>query len=312
MFQLTLFRLSICFAAIFSAISCLGPAAAAEPADTVFTGGKVYTVNNEQPWAEAVAVKGNKIVYVGDAEGAKAFIGDDTKVIDTKGKMVLPGFISTHDHLIVSGWMNLGVQLYEGKSLDDYLQAIKEYADAHPDEKVIRGVGWNGENIGAEPTAEMLDRAVSDRPVIVIDYTIHDAWLNTRGLEDGKVTKDTPDPIPGVSYWVRDEQGNPTGWAKEVSYLGAYVNMGAWDAETMIPQIQQKQYEAAASFGMTAFLNPGVITPQVTDPEGMFEDTARALAGTGYNTLTSDIQRRAPGNASWTSERLQMIMMTVI
>jgi len=245
----------------------------AESADYVFTGGKVYTVNDKQPWAEAVAVKGNKIVYVGDAAGANAFIGKETKTIDTTGKMVMPGFISTHDHLIVSGWMNLGVQLYKGKSLDDYLKAIKAYAEAHPDEKIIRGVGWNGENIPGGPTAAMLDKAVSDRPAILVDYTGHDAWLNTRGLKDGKVTKDTPDPIPGVSYWVRDKQGNPTGMAKEVSYLQAYMNMGAWDPETMIPQIQQKQYKAAASYGMTAFLNPGVITPRVTDPVGMFEDT---------------------------------------
>jgi predicted amidohydrolase YtcJ len=167
--------------------------APAKPADFVFTNGKVYTVDKDNPWAEAVAVKGNKIVYVGDDAGAKAFIGSDTEVIDTTGKMILPGFISTHDHLIVSGWMNLGVQLYDGKSLDDYLKAIKEYADAHPDEKVIRGIGWNGENIDGEPTAEMLDRAVPDRPAIIIDYTVHDAWLNTKGLEEGKVTKDTPD-----------------------------------------------------------------------------------------------------------------------
>ncbi|TVZ41641.1 hypothetical protein P886_0989 [Alteromonadaceae bacterium 2753L.S.0a.02] len=251
-------------------------ASAAKPgvvADTVFTNGKVYTVNDQQPWAEAVAVKGNKIVYVGDAAGAKAFIGDGTDVKDVAGKMVMPGFISTHDHLIVSGWMNMGVSLYKGKTLDDYLKMIKDYADAHPDEKVIRGVGWNAENLGGQkPTAAILDRAVSDRPVIVIDYTIHDAWLNTMGLEKGQVTKDTPDPIPGVSYWVKDKNGNPTGHAKEVSYLQAYVNMGAWDPESMIPQIQQEHYKGALSFGMTTFLNPGIITPRVTDPVGTFED----------------------------------------
>jgi len=261
-------------------------AASSETADIVFTGGKVYTVNDKQPWAEAVAVKGNKIVYVGDAAGAKAFTGDSTEVIDTSGKMVLPGFISTHDHLIVSGWMNLGVQLYNGKSLDDYLKMIKEYADAHPDEKVIRGVGWNGENIPGGPTAAMLDKAVPDRPAVLVDYTGHDAWLNTSGLKDGKVTKDTKDPVPGVSYWVRDKQGNPTGMAKEVSYLQAYMNMGAWDPETMIPQIQQKQYKAAASYGMTAFLNPGVITPRVTDPVGMFEDTEAVY------TYLSDLEKK--------------------
>jgi len=260
------------------AVQPAATAPAAEAADYVFTNGKVYTVDSNNPWAEAVAVRGNKIVYVGDAAGAEAFTGDGTDVIDLAGKMVVPGFISTHDHLIVSGWMNLGVQLYKGKSLDEYLEAIKEHAEAHPDEKVIRGIGWNGENIPGGPTAAMLDKAVPDRPAIIIDYTGHDAWLNSRGLKDGLVTKDTPDPVPGVSYWVRDKDGNPTGMAKEVSYMQAYINMGAWDPETMIPQIQQKQYKEAASFGMTAFLNPGVITPRVTDPEGMLEDTEAVLA----------------------------------
>jgi len=257
-----------------------------EKADRVFTNGKVYTVNEAQPWADAIGIKDDKIVFVGSDKEAKAFIGDKTEVEDLNGKMVLPGFISTHDHLIVSGWLNLGVQLYQGKSLDDYLKMIKEYADAHPDEKVIRGIGWNGENIPGGPTAAMLDKAVPDRPAVLVDYTGHDAWLNTRGLKDGKVTKDTPDPIPGVSYWVKDKEGNPTGMAKEVSYLQAYMNMGAWDPETMIPQIQQKQYKAAVSFGMTAFLNPGVITPRVTDPEGMFEDTEAAF------TYLSDLEKK--------------------
>ncbi len=137
-----------------------------DSADCVFTGGKGYTVDEKQPWAEAVAVRGNKIAYVGDAAGAKPLIGGATQVLDVAGKMVMPGFISAHDHLIASGWMNLGVQSYDGKSGDDYLNAIKEYADAHPDDEIIRGIGWNGENTGGHPTAAMLDTAVPDRPAI--------------------------------------------------------------------------------------------------------------------------------------------------
>lgn len=261
-----------------SVVFCTG-AHSADPADTVFTGGKVYTVNEKQPWAEAVAVKGNKIIFVGSAAAAKQHIGDETKVVDCKGKTILPGFISAHDHLIASGWMNLGVQLYEGKSLDDYLTAIKEYADAHPDDKIIRGIGWNAENTGGRhPTAAMLDTAVPDRRAVMIDYTGHDAWLNTMALEAGGVTKDTPDPVPGVSYWVRDDQGNPLGGVTEVAWMPAYVKMGAWEPETMIPEVQQKQYAAAASYGMTAFLNPGIITPRVTDPVGSVEDHEAAMA----------------------------------
>jgi len=139
-----------------AAVLVLGgaPAFAVEPADTVFTGGKVYTVSEAKPWAEAIAVKGSGIVYIGDDAGAKVFIGDDTEVLDLAGKMVTPGFISAHDHLVASEWMNLGAQLYEGKSLDNYLKTIKDYAEAHADEEVIRGIGWSIENTGGHhPTA---------------------------------------------------------------------------------------------------------------------------------------------------------------
>jgi len=128
--------------------------ASAETADYVFTGGKVYTVNDKQPWAEAVAVKGNKIVYVGDAAGAKNFVGKDTKTIDTAGKTVFPGFISTHDHLIASDWTTAGVQLFDLKTKEEVLKRIKEYAEANPDHKVIKAVGhwqpnWTRQSVTA-------------------------------------------------------------------------------------------------------------------------------------------------------------------
>ena len=101
----------------------------AQSADYVFTGCKVYTVNEKQPWAEAFAVKRNKIVYVGDVAGAKVFIGGKTKEVDTSGQMVLPGFISGHDHLTASNWTKAGVDLFSARSKAEYLLMIKEYTD---------------------------------------------------------------------------------------------------------------------------------------------------------------------------------------
>ena len=192
---------AVAFAIGLALAQCWVPLVQAnESADYVFTNGKVYTVNDEQPWAEAVAVKGNKIVYVGDADGAKDFIGEDTEVIDTGSKIVMPGFVSAHDHLLASAWTNAGVQIYDAKDRADALAKIKAYAESNPDEKVIKGVGSDKNMLGGLPTAKDLDTAVSDRPAIILDNTIHDAWLNMAALKAANITKDSPDTVPGVTY----------------------------------------------------------------------------------------------------------------
>ena len=168
---------------------------AADPADMLFTNGKVYTVNEQQPWAEAVAIKGNKIVYVGDSAGAQELKGESTEVVDLAGKMVLPGFVSGHEHLIAGAWMGYGVKLFEARSKDEYLQLIKEYADQHPDEKFILGGGWNADVYGSTPTAEELDTVTGDRPAIILDFTVHDAWLNTKALQLGGIDKNAESPV---------------------------------------------------------------------------------------------------------------------
>lgn len=243
----------------------------AQTADTVFVNGKVYTVNENQPWAEAVAVKGNKIIYVGDSQGVKQHVGDETKTIDCAGKTVMPGFVSAHDHLIASAWTNAGVQLFDVKDKAECLQRIKEYAAANPDEKVVKGIGWSAGKLGGRPTAKELDQAVPDRPALILDFTIHDAWLNTMALKKANITKDTPDTLPGVTFWVRDDEGNPLGCAIEVQWMQAYIDLGAWDAEKMIRESSDTLSGIAASNGTTTFLSPGVVTPNIKDTHGGME-----------------------------------------
>jgi hypothetical protein len=269
-----------------SLISCSNVSKKAEPdklsnskgATYVFTNARVYTVNPNQVWAEAVAVTGNKISYVGDDKGVKEYIGKDTKVIDLKGKMILPGFVSGHDHLIASAWTNLGVQIYDAKDRADALAKIKAYAEANPDTKVIQGIGWDKNMLNGLPTAKELDEAVPDRPAFILDNTIHDAWVNTATLKAANITKDTPDTVPGVTYWVRDEEGNPTGIAIEIQWFEAY-GVIAWDPDNMIRESAEYLHGIAASNGTTTFLNPGVVTPNIKDVhDGMEKDFEAAMA----------------------------------
>lgn len=247
-------------------------AQAKRTADHVFINAKVYTVNTQQAWAEAVAVSGNKIVYVGDAKGAQDFVGEATQRHDLKGKMLLPGFVSAHDHLIASQWMNYGVDLYPAKNKEEYIQLIKAYVAAHPDEKVVRGIGWNPDIYGGYPTAEELDAIVSDRPAILLEFTIHDAWLNTAALAVGEITSETPDPMPGVTYWRRDESGNPTGAAHEFAWLPVFIKSGAWEPEKIIPESQKNLHQAAVEAGITAYLNPALVTPTLNSGMKAFDD----------------------------------------
>ncbi len=245
-------------------------------ADVVFTKAAVYTLNPQQIWAEAVAIRNNEIIYVGDAAGAEALVGEGTEVIDATGKTIMPGFVSAHDHLIASAWTNAGVQIYEAKDKADALRMIKEYADANPDLNVIQGIGWDKNMLDGLPLATDLDDAVRDRPAIILDNTIHDAWLNTAALTAAKITKDTKDTVPGVTYWERDSEGNPTGVAIEVQWFQAYIDMGAWDAKRMIRDSAEKLQRLAARNGTTLVLTPGVVTPNIKDVHGGMEEDFRA------------------------------------
>ncbi|WP_171239136.1 MULTISPECIES: amidohydrolase [unclassified Ruegeria] len=249
----------------------------AQTADTVLLNGNIYTMDASRPEAEAVAIMGTQIFYVGSDDGVQSLIGEETTVIDLQGQTVLPGFVSGHEHLVASGWTQLGVQLGSGQSKEDYLKLIKEYADANPDEEFIRGIGWNATLMGGEFTAADLDAIVPDRPVFLQDYTIHDAWLNTKAMEMGGVNKDTPDPVPGLIYFVRDGEGNPTGYAKEFAWMGAYVESGAWQPDTMIPESQTELYDLAAKFGYTTYINQGLVTPNIKSQAKHKDDTKKAL-----------------------------------
>ena len=186
-------------------------------ADRVLTGGRIYTVDDQNPWAEAVAIKGDRFVYVGDDEGAQQYIDDSTVRVDLAGRLVIPGMIDAHTH---PGYIDLeryGPELPE-TSREDILAAVKEYADSHPGEGWIRMCCWPNHlyvNGREGPHKRDLDAIVPDRPVWITSAAWHSSWLNSKGLEVLGVTEDTPDPRPGVAVYARDENGELTGWVKE-------------------------------------------------------------------------------------------------
>ena len=188
---------------------------AAEKADYVFKNGAVYTMESTNPKAEAVAVTEKKISYVGSSKGADEFIGKNTKVIDLKGKMLLPGFVESHIHPTLA-ILALGADL-QSDSVDEVLARTKAWADAHPEAKVVRGFGWRYPLFSTTgPTREQLDRLFPDRPVFLVAIDVHSAWVNSKALELAGINANTPDPAPGISFFQRDPKTNePTGWVVE-------------------------------------------------------------------------------------------------
>ena len=196
-----------------------------EPADIIVIHARVYTENPKQPWAQAVAIHGAKIVAVGDDTTIQKIRGMGTKVINAGGKLVLPGFTDCHIHFL-DGSLSLGrVNLEGAKDVADIQKKLRQYAAEHPGEDWILGRGWNYAMFGPEalPRKKYLDEVFPNRPVFLEGYDGHTYWANSKALALAGIIGKTPNPPNGII--VRDAQtGEATGALKEAAqYLVAKV-----------------------------------------------------------------------------------------
>jgi predicted amidohydrolase YtcJ len=189
-------------------------AAPPAPADLVFRHGGVYTVDGPRSWAEAVAVSGGRIVFVGTDAAAAAWIGSSTRVVDLSGKMLLPAFHDSHVHPVSGGIEAIECDLHGLATAEEVFAAIRTYAAAHPEASWIRGGGWELTVFPAgNPSKTMLDRVVPDRPALLDASDGHSAWANSKALAIAGITKTTPDPAHGRIE--RDASGEPSGALRE-------------------------------------------------------------------------------------------------
>ncbi len=240
---------------------CLASAACAansvqttEPADMVLLNGAFYTVDEGKPRAEAVAIDDGRFVYVGDVEGASAYIGEGTIQADLDGKFVVPGMIDGHTHPAINGLLSYDAFLPSGGH-EETLQALRKIAEEKP------GDGWLNlccypypAYIGdgkTGPDKKHLDEIFPDRPVWIRSSSAHGSWLNSKALEMIGVTSETPDPAPYVAFYQRDEDGELTGWIAE----GA----GWQHAAAQFPTNPEK-VKAAVDFGLQKLKEFGVTT----------------------------------------------------
>jgi len=212
-------------ALILCVFFCVAGSAAAQDsknaknaADMVVMHGRIYTLDAKQPWAQALAIRGDKIVAVGDDTAIAKFRGPDTKVIDAAGQLVLPGFVDCHIHFM-DGSLSLGrVNLEGAKDVAEIQERLRNYAAKHPENEWLLGRGWDYAMFGAAalPDKKYLDELFPNRPVFLEGYDGHTYWANSKALTLAGINRDTPDPPNGVI--VRDPTTHEaTGALKEAA-----------------------------------------------------------------------------------------------
>jgi len=188
------------------------PRPAQSPADIVFNNGNVYTANDKSAKAQAIAVKGDRIVFVGTNAAAQKFIGTNTRVVDLKGNTVLPGFTDSHQHLSGVGQREMTLNLEGSTSLQDFLAKVKARVDQTKPGDWVTGRGWIETHWQPPvfPTRWDLDQVAPNNPVILGRADGHGAVANSAALKLAGVDKNTPNPFGGEVS--KDKQsGEPNG-----------------------------------------------------------------------------------------------------
>ncbi|HBR55938.1 MAG TPA: amidohydrolase, partial [Blastocatellia bacterium] len=197
----------------------------AAQADLVVVNGNVRTMNPEKPTAKSLAVIGGKIAAIGDESDTKPLIGPRTKVIDAKGRLIVPGFNDAHVHFLETGQQLSSVDLRTAKSPQEFVARIKQFASKLPKGRWILGGKWDHENWTPAnlPTAAMIDAVTPDNPVFIDRLDGHMALANSLAMKMAKIDKSVKDVAGGEI--VRDGNGNPTGIFKDaaMSYIGRAI-----------------------------------------------------------------------------------------
>jgi predicted amidohydrolase YtcJ len=236
-----------------------GPASEDKAADLVITNAKVVTVDKDFTIRQAVAVKDGKITAVGADDDVRPFVGRNTRVLDLKGRPVLPGINESHTHTAFFGAtrppLSLDLTYPAVKSIPEMVAALASKVGETPAGEWIRGFGWDQGSLeecksdpSKLPRKRDLDRVSPDHPVAFTDFSCHTLLVNSKALEIAGITKDTPDPPSGEME--RDASGDPTGIFKEP---GAQALVSAH-----VPLLSREEKKIALTTALSHFNANGV------------------------------------------------------
>jgi len=241
-----------------------------EPADLVLKNGKIVTVDESVPEAQAVAVRGDVIVAVGSDKMIESYIGEATQVVNLNGKLAIPGFIDSHGHFTSIGQSKMQLNFMDVKNWDEIIAMVEEAVKNGQPGEWILGRGWHQEkwdktpepNVDGLPYHYELSKVSPDNPVWLNHASGHSAFANAKAMELGGITKDTPDP-PGGEI-VRDPDGNPIGIFRETAQGLVGKAISHYMDERTSDQIDAEQRkiveladEECLSKGITCFHDAG-------------------------------------------------------
>ena len=190
-------------------------------ANVIIRNARIFTSDESNPHAEAVAVKGNRIVYVGTNAGAESFKDKSTRVIDGQGHTLTAGFIDTHVHLLWGAiWMG-SAQLQEVRTKEDLKKVLSDFADENQTGPWVVG---RGIKYGIVSTRQELDEIIADRPVYIGAFDGHTSWANTKALEMAGILNNGKEIGPN-GIIVREENGLATGELREADAMNAVMDL---------------------------------------------------------------------------------------
>lgn len=244
------------------------PTPAPEAAELILTNGRVYTVEEGKPWAEAVAIKDGRILAVGTSAEIARRKGAKTNVVDLHGRFVMPAFGDAHAHPIFGGMSHARCALHAGKTLDDYRTIIAGCVAKTPGAGTVFGSGFNQTLFPPNgiPRKEILDAISRDRPLI-FESDGHTLWVNSKALELARITRDTPDPKNGTID--RDPKtGEPVGGLEEAAM--ALV-------DPLVPPPTDQDLQGAISYTVKFFNSMGITSWHDAAVEWDKGGTSRAI-----------------------------------
>lgn len=245
-------------------------APAVEPATLVLRGGKIVTVDDGRPEAQALAVRGDRIVALGTNEEIQPYVGPATEVVDLAGRTAIPGLVESHGHFMGLGQSKMVLDLMDVKDWNEILGMVEAAAKQAKPGDWILGRGWHQEkwasvpepNVEGFPLHDSLSKVSPDNPVMLTHASGHASFVNARAMEAAKLTAKTPNP-PGGEI-LKDRAGRPTGLLRETASRLVGSALDEWRSSKSPEERQAdalRQIEAAVqeslSKGVTSFHDAG-------------------------------------------------------